>query len=63
MWNTLNVWQKSNIITNYKYSVFIQKLKELAFDIINQIPICNHTLVYDSRKNGIYFSINIPEQL
>lgn len=42
---------KPNIITNYKYYVFIQKLKELAFDIINQIPIRSRTLQSSLRQS------------
>lgn len=49
---------KPNIITNYKYSVSIQKLRELAFDIIKQTPIRNHTLqssLRQSKKFSIFF--------
>lgn len=49
---------KPNIITNYKYSVFIRKLKELAVDFIKQTPICNHTLqssLRESNKFNIFF--------
>lgn len=42
---------KPNIITYSKYSAFIQKLKELAFDIIKQIPIFNHTLQSNLRQS------------